>query len=251
LFLDYDGTLAGFAPTPDHILPDRELIALLTGLLRSRAMRLAIVSGRRLSHIRELLPLEGMLLAGSYGLEMITPEGLLIENLPYAQVRPVIEQVKPRFEALLEGKEGFYLEDKGWSLAIHARFAGDVEAGQVIEQARTVVQQAAKSGNFQVLGGHKFLEIGPSLANKGQAVELILADYPFPGSLPVYIGDDDKDEAAYQVTQARGGVALHVAEAPRPTLADYRLASPEAVRRFLVGLIDRFPFNRNRPDRRT
>ena len=33
LFLDYDGTLAEFAPTPEHILPDPALIKLLSECL--------------------------------------------------------------------------------------------------------------------------------------------------------------------------------------------------------------------------
>ena len=38
----------------------------------------------------------------------------------------------PRWQALVEGREGFYLEDKGWSLALHARFAPEKEATRVI-----------------------------------------------------------------------------------------------------------------------
>ena len=30
LFLDYDDTLADFAPTPEHVYPDADLVALIT-----------------------------------------------------------------------------------------------------------------------------------------------------------------------------------------------------------------------------
>jgi hypothetical protein len=36
--------------------------------------------------------------------------------------------VKPRWERLIADRDGFFLEDKGWALAIHARFAADGEA---------------------------------------------------------------------------------------------------------------------------
>ena len=48
LFLDYDGTLAEFAPNPDIVLPDDELIQLLTRLKANPKVDLAVVSGRRL-----------------------------------------------------------------------------------------------------------------------------------------------------------------------------------------------------------
>ena len=59
LFLDYDGTLADFAPTPDHVLPDPELVDLLATLARHPRIRIAVVSGRRLSHVQKLVPVPG------------------------------------------------------------------------------------------------------------------------------------------------------------------------------------------------
>ena len=73
LFLDYDGTLAEFAPTPDDILPDPEVIEILTGLRDHPDIWVAVVSGRRLDHIRALLPIPGILLTGTYGIEALTP----------------------------------------------------------------------------------------------------------------------------------------------------------------------------------
>ncbi|MGD9048934.1 MAG: trehalose-phosphatase, partial [Anaerolineae bacterium] len=55
LFLDYDGTLADFAPTPEHVLPDPALIALLGELVRQPWLRVAVVSGRRLGHVQKLV----------------------------------------------------------------------------------------------------------------------------------------------------------------------------------------------------
>ncbi|MES0362195.1 MAG: trehalose-phosphatase, partial [Anaerolineales bacterium] len=49
IFLDYDGTLAEFAPTPDEIHPDPELIALLERLKNHQHLQVAVISGRRLS----------------------------------------------------------------------------------------------------------------------------------------------------------------------------------------------------------
>ena len=61
LFLDYDGTLADFAATPDEIIPDEELIALIDQLAKQPDIRVTILSGRRLAHIQSLLPVSGIL----------------------------------------------------------------------------------------------------------------------------------------------------------------------------------------------
>jgi trehalose 6-phosphate phosphatase len=243
LFLDYDGTLAGFAPTPEHVNPDSALIELFAGLAKQPRIRVAVVSGRRLSHVQTLVPVPGLWLAGTYGIELQTPGGERIDRLDYHVLRPTLEALKPQWAALLVGRDGFFLEDKGWALALHARFAADGEAERILATARCMAAKAAKSaspGLFRLLGGHKFLEIGPRLAHKGRTVAYLLDQHPWPGALPLYLGDDDKDEEAFGVIAGRGGVAILVATEPRDTRADFRLDSPQAVRRWLATLLTRF-----------
>jgi trehalose 6-phosphate phosphatase len=236
LFLDYDGTLADFAPTPDHVEPDPDLISLITQLGRHPRIRLAIVSGRRLGHIERLVPVSGIFLAGTYGVELRTPEGERIDRVDYDVIRPLLEQLKPHWAQLIADREGFYLEDKDWALALHARFADDQEAEDLLAQARRQAEEVATEGPFRVLGGHKFLEIGPRLAHKGRTIDYLLDRHPWSGALPLYVGDDDKDEEAFGVIQSRGGLAVVVSAEPRETQADLRLTSPTATRRWLARL---------------
>lgn len=131
-------------------------------------------------------------------------------------------------------------EDKGWALALHARFADDEEVDQVLVDARRLADAALKRaapGLFRLLGGHKFLEIGPRLAHKGLTVAHLLDEYPWPGAALLYLGDDDKDEEAFGVIQAHGGIAVVVTAEPRETKADLRLESPQAARRWLEALL--------------
>lgn len=236
LFLDYDGTLAGFAPTPEHVNLDLEVVELLTRLVQHARIRIAVVSGRRLGHVQSLLPVPGALLAGTYGIELQTPEGKQINRVARDTIRPALEALKPQWEHLIAGCEGFFLEDKYWTLALHARFADDSEAERVLAAARRLASEAVSSGPFRLVGGHKFLEISPRLAHKGRTVEYLLENYPWPGALPLYLGDDDKDEDAFGVIKARGGIAVVVAREPRDTQADFRLESPQVVRRWLKTL---------------
>jgi trehalose 6-phosphate phosphatase len=236
LFLDYDGTLADFAPTPEHVDPDPELIGLLTKLARHPRIRMAVISGRRLSQVEALIPMAGIPLAGTYGVELRTSEGKRINRVEYDTVRPALDALKPRWLRLIADREGFLLEDKGWALALHARFADDEETEEVLAAARRMATEVASWSLFRLLGGHKFLEIGPRLAHKGQTVDHLLARYHWPGALPIYLGDDDKDEEAFGVIKTRGGIGILVAPEPRKTKADYRLDSPQAARHWLETL---------------
>ncbi len=236
LFLDYDGTLADFAPTPEHVLPDPGLIDLLTELATQPWLRMAVVSGRRLAHVQKLVPVPGILLAGTYGIELQTPQGERIDRLEYGDIRPTLEALKPLWGNLIAGRNGFFLEDKGWALALHARFAEEAETEQVLAKARRLANGSMQDTSpdlFRLLGGHKFLEIGPRLAHKGHTVAWLLAQYPWPGALPLYLGDDDKDEEAFGVIKDQGGIAILVSAEPRETQADGRLESPQAARAWL------------------
>jgi trehalose 6-phosphate phosphatase len=236
LFLDYDGTLADFAPTPEHVTPNPEVVELLTGLAAHPRLRVAVISGRRLSHIRSLLPVPGVLLAGTYGIELLTTQGERIERAAYPAIRRTLETLRPGWEALIAGRRGFYLEDKGWALALHARFADENETEEVLAAAQRAASEMAASGSWRLLGGHKFLEIAPREAHKGHTVAYLLDHYPWPGALPLYLGDDDKDEEAFGVVKVRGGIAILVASKPRETRADGRLETPQSVRRWLAEL---------------
>jgi trehalose-phosphatase len=237
LFLDYDGTLAGFAPTPDVIITDPELIDILTRLENHPHFQPAIISGRRLNHILSLVPIPGILLAGTYGIELRTPQGKRINRLDYSRIRPGLDLLKPRWEQIISGLEGFYLEDKGWSLAIHARFADDRAAEDILSAARDAALDCMDDSQFRIMGKGKFLEVSPVLANKGAAIEYILERYPLGDALPVYVGDDDKDEEAFAAVNQLGGISIVVSESERETQAALRLHDPASVREWLISLL--------------
>ena len=238
LFLDYDGTLAEFAPTPEHVDQQPEVVSLLTALAQHPDMRVAVISGRGLGQIEELVPVPQAILAGTYGVQLRLPGGERVDRASYDEVRPVLEAIKARWEGLVDDRDSFFLEDKGWALAIHAKLAADGEARPVLAAARGMMlgaEEARISDAFRVLDGHKFLEIGPALAHKGKTVAYLLERHPWD-ALPIYVGDDDKDEEAFPVIQARGGIAVRVCAAPFGTAADATLPSPTEVRRWLAGL---------------
>lgn len=233
LYLDYDGTLAKFAPTPDDVLPDDRVIGLVSQLADSPNARVSIVSGRRLGHIRKLIPLKGILLAGTYGVEMQLPDGGELHRIEYDAIRPALESLKPRWRALIDGKEGFHLEDKGWALAVHARRAEESEGLQVLESAEKMLTPELLGEHLQKIYSYRFLEVGPRNADKGHALKYLFDNFHWEGAIPIYIGDDDRDEEAFQVINSHEGYSILVSKEPRETEAKYALESPAEVHRWL------------------
>jgi trehalose-phosphatase len=237
LFLDYDGTLADFAPTPEDIIPDPALITLITELVNQPDIRVTIISGRRLAHIQALIPVPGILMAGSYGLELYTPEGTAIHRVDYDSIRPTLDVLKTKWQLLLAGRSRFFLEDKDWTLAIHAKDVAEEEADRVIEQAReqaNALLDAAPSSLLHLQGGHRFLECAPQAVDKKRTVEHILSAYPWhDDALLVYLGDDDKDEVAFAAIQEHEGLVVAVGDRLRRSAASCWLPSPPAVRQWL------------------
>ncbi len=236
LCLDYDGTLANFAPTPADVLPDPEVISLLARLSKHPRLQTAVISGRSLEQLRRLVPVEGIHLGGNYGVEILTGDGRLVTRADFKAARPPLEALKPLWAGLADSAPGFYLEDKGWALALHARFASSQNALEIIAHARQVGESTANLDGFRFRGGDRFLEICLEVADKGQAVDYLF-DHLLPaGSLPLYLGDDDKDESAFGVVHQRGGLAILVGNRLPETQADWRLGSPQEARLWLANL---------------
>lgn len=145
--------------------------------------------------------------------------------------------LKPKLEKLLENRESFYLEDKGWSLAIHAKYAEESLSNQIITKTRKLAEQTIELSDFQLLDGHQFLEIAPKSADKGKTIQYIISEFPFKDALSVYIGDDDKDEKAFIAINNLNGISILVAKDARETAAYLRFPTPADVRRWLSLLL--------------
>lgn len=233
LFLDYDGTLVPIARTPGEARPDDALLALLADLARAPAFDAIVLSGRPLASLQAMLPVPGLTLAGTYGVEVRRDGKVVTRGVDAAQIRPVVEQVKSEWARLIAERGGFMLEDKGLAIALHARWAEPAEAGFVLETARAAATRLLPGQHFRILGGDRFLEAAPAAAHKGQTVDWLLDQRHDPGVLPVYFGDDDKDEEAFAVVRRRGGLPIGVGARFPLESALERLPSPEAVRAWL------------------
>ncbi|MBI5030819.1 MAG: trehalose-phosphatase [Chloroflexi bacterium] len=241
LLLDYDGTLVPVAPTPAEAVPDPGLLELLSRLVQIDAMCVAVVSGRSLASLKPMLPVPNLILAGIYGVEIQIGEHIESDVLNPQEMRKKIDEVKSAWAQIIVDRPGFWLEDKRFALALHGRFADPPTADIVFSQAREKLAEIAVD-EFRILGGERFLEIAPASASKGKAVEWLLEHMPLADALPVYFGDDDKDEEAFLVVKQLGGIPIGVGK-PRSatTHAVERLASPSDLRMWLESFLQAAP----------
>ena len=75
LLLDYDGTLSPIAPHPDLATLPPETRAVLERLARLPDVFIAVVSGRGVNNVRDMVGIQGITYAGNHGLEIIHPDG--------------------------------------------------------------------------------------------------------------------------------------------------------------------------------
>jgi trehalose 6-phosphate phosphatase len=139
-----------------------------------------------------------------------------------------LDEVVDCAEALATGLPGVRVERKPNAVALHYRQAPE-HAPACRQALRRVL---ARHPALKLMEGKMVLEVLPRDIGKGHAIEAFLAEPPFAGRRPVFVGDDVTDEAGFEAVLRLGGVAIKVG--PGSSLAEQRLDSAAAVRRWLL-----------------
>jgi trehalose-phosphatase len=232
LALDFDGVLAPIATQPDLAILSAENRATLEGLVKSHRTRVAIISGRSLSDVRNHVEVPGIIFAGNHGAEID------LDNSPESPVgievfRSQLVNARAQLAESFAGFKGAFVEDKGFGVVLHYR---EVRPEQVSALHKQFSEWAAQlSADLQILHAKKVYEVRPKIAwNKGNAVWHIWQSVA-PHALPICLGDDLTDEDGFRVLQGKG-VNIYVGE-ERQSYAEYILQSPAEVSVFLLRLL--------------
>jgi len=221
LAFDYDGTLAPIVTDPNRAVMRPRTRALLAAA--AKLYPVVVISGRAQVDARRRL--EGVAVravVGNHGVEPWRASDRLM-----AEVRAW----HPILQRWTGPHKGVWIEDKGYSVAIHYRLSREKKAAR-----RAIMAAAAELGDVRIIGGKQVVNILPSSApHKGMALE---RERERAGcDTAIYIGDDETDEDVFALDQPGRLLSIRVGPS-RASAAPYFVAGQRAVDGLLSLLVD-------------
>ncbi len=222
---DFDGTLA---PIVQHPLDARPLPGAKEVLerLRDSVLRVAIITGRSEAMLRQVFPIDGVLVLGDYG----RPD-------PTEPEQRALNEFNRHATDLVAKRPGLRLEAKPGSTSIHYRDRPAAGAG-LLEEVRPVAERFG----LDVRRGRMVVEVVPGGWDKSRALQRLIEEERAGGA--VYCGDDEGDRRCFELLAASDlphlSVGVRSEEAP-PDLfeaCDLVVNSPEEAIAFLSRLAD-------------
>ncbi len=230
LFLDYDGTLAGFHNDPQKAGPDKELFNLLDALSSQENTDVFLISGRdKDTFTRWFLPKKyNMIVEHGVWISRGGEEFKLLENVK----NDWMGKIRPVLESFVDRTPGSFIEEKNYSLAWHYRKT-DPDFGNLrATELSTVLTSLIGTDDLSVLNGNKVMEVKSSNVNKGRASMRMLGedDYDFVFA----IGDDWTDEFMFQELPEN---TVTVKVGRQKTAAKYFVENTQKVRELLKSFV--------------
>lgn len=229
LFLDYDGTLADFCIDRRKAVPSREVEELLVRLSTSTHGRVAIISGRTVQELRNLLGEHISLeLWGDYGWERWRPgDDVTIWTAPRHDA--VIFMEAAAIAAPYFDRED--IEIKTASIAVHTRRIPEFERERASDLITRLWSPLARDYDLQLLPFNGGFELRDIMRTKGTAIRELRSELSLDTHI-CYLGDDFADEDAF-VEVGKNDWSILVAPVSRPTSARFWMRPSADVIRFL------------------
>lgn len=226
LFLDYDGTLAGFHNDPQKAMPDEKLYKLLDAIGNQENTELFLISGRdKDTFTRWFLHKKyNMIVEHGVWISKDGEEFKLLEKVK----NDWMEKIRPVLESFVDRSPGTFIEEKNYSLAWHYRNTDPDFGNKRASELTTVLTSLIANDDLTVLSGNKVLEIKSSGVNKGRAAMRMLAEDEY--DFVFAIGDDWTDEFMFQELPES---SVTVKVGLQKTHAKYYLDNTQKVRELL------------------
>jgi trehalose 6-phosphate phosphatase len=237
VFLDYDGTLTPIVDRPEDAVISQSVREAVRGL--AERCPVCVVSGRDRRVVQDLIGVDHLIVAGSHGFDIWSPQEGTLEHEAGGGFEELIERVTARLRDEADPIAGSLVEPKKASVALHYRLVADADRPRIAAIVDRLL--AEHPDELKVTPGKMVYEIQPRLEwDKGKAVLYLLAALGLDGDdvAPLYLGDDITDEDAFRALSGRGiGIFVGRADDPevggRGTCAAFVLDSIEEVEQFL------------------
>jgi len=236
LLSDYDGSLSPIVDRPDEAVPVPAALDAIAALV-GRLGRVGIVSGRPVEFLAALVPVDGLLLVGLYGMESM----IAGERIVDPRVVPFLDAVAHASDDADARLPGIIVERKaGVSVTLHWRVA----PGREPEVLGLAAELAHRYG-LSELRTRYAVELRPPVAiDKGTAMDAFVDGF----SVASYAGDDTGDLAAFDAlarAQADGRIARAVRIGVRspempaalPAAVDCLVDGPTGLTDLLTGVV--------------
>lgn len=242
LATDFDGTVSVITPKP-HLATIHPGCRDSLAKLSEQLAFIAVLSGRQVEEVRQLVGLLGLVYVGNHGLERWEKGNRYVEPqaLRYA---PVIRSILQRARQELK-LPGLLFEDKGITASIHYRSTQDPPAAR--GRIASLLRELAAEPGLRVVEGRRVVELRPPLdVNKGTALLDLLRRHAVKGI--IYAGDDKTDLDAFRaihrwaIQEERRALAVGVISPEMPPglkeEADLVVEGIEGLAEFLATLAD-------------
>ncbi|MEZ4552596.1 MAG: trehalose-phosphatase [Dehalococcoidia bacterium] len=226
LCLDFDGTLSPIVDDP----ASAQLLEGMDRVLRRLVERthILVLSGRDAYDVRARVGIEGVLVAGSHGFDVLEADGRHEPNAEAVAYLPHLDALEARLRAETASVVGAEVDRKRFGVAVHDRRVAEEDFDRLWA---TVNEAEHAFPMLRPMRGKRVTEFLPEIDwNKGRALLWLLgrAGYRSDLAVPVCIGDDVTDEDALRVVRGIG-VGIVVGTGSRPSAATYAVRDPGEV----------------------
>ena len=230
-FFDYDGTLTPIVKKPELAKLDSRIKDILRKI--SKANKVAIISGRPLSEIKNFIGIKNIIYSGNHGFEIEIKGKKIIQNTDH-WTKNEIRRIKDKLAKEIKKIDGAFLEDKGLTLSVHWRLTSKKDLPKLFALIRETIRANSR---LKLTKGKKVWEIRPNVDwHKGKAVEWILSRLPtFYSLLPVYIGDDATDEDAFKTL--KNSITVKVGKSKK-SKAKYYIKNQSEIKKLLISFLN-------------
>ena len=234
LLLDFDGTLTPIVKRPREAELSPEMEGILKFLAKKKEFKVAIISGRSLSDLKQKIKIRNIIYVGNHGLE-IERKGKSFIYPQASKSIPTMKELKKILKARLGSIKGTIVEDKRVGLAVHYRMVKNSDVPELKRTVRQIFRPFMEKRKIKIGHGKKILEAKPPIMwDKGKAASMLLDSFKKEKPLSFYLGDDKTDEDAFSALDGKG-ITVFVGK-PRKSKAKFFLKNVSEVGTFLKRL---------------